>query len=88
LDGPLLVVARAGVAERRAASGARALVCACGFPVRAPFLAGSFEEALSGHIHLSHSGQVCAEASAAIVAVMAVNPASTRNRPALVIASS
>jgi hypothetical protein len=49
-------------------------------------LAAGFDDALSGQTHLSHSGQSCAEASAAIIAAMAVNPAS--NRRTLVIASS
>jgi hypothetical protein len=47
----------------------------------------AFGEALSEQAHLSHPGHSCAEASAAIIAAMPVNPAITLSR-VLVIASS
>src|SRR5712672_245681 len=65
-----------------------ALVRAHSFPWpgwAASFVAG-LELALSGHSHLNHSGQSCAEASAAISVETTANPA-TKRRP-VVIASS
>ena len=62
-----------------------ALVRESCFSWRTWFPAAGFDETLSGQTHLSHSGQSCAETSAAIIAAMLVNPA-IKHRPTRVIA--